>query len=200
MPVRATEPTKAISVLVVDDDPVTRAKLRALLAGSGYEVSVAADGREAWEMLQSLRIPVVISDWYMPEVDGPELCRKVRARSEGPYVYFILITSRGGKQGYLTGMAAGADDFITKPVDPDELKARLTVADRILGLRLELQRLEGLLPICAHCKRILGESGRWESVEAHIEERSEAKFSHGICPPCYTTIVQPQIDRVGGAT
>jgi phosphoserine phosphatase RsbU/P len=200
MPVRATEPTKAISVLVVDDDPVTRAKLRALLAGSGYGVSVAADGREAWEMLQSQRIAVVVSDWYMPEVDGPELCRKVRVRSEGPYVYFILITSRGGKQGYLTGMEAGADDFITKPVDPDELKARLTVADRILGLRLELERLEGLLPICAHCKRILDESGQWGSVETHIEQRSEAKFSHGICPHCYIEFVQPQIDRAGTAT
>jgi sigma-B regulation protein RsbU (phosphoserine phosphatase) len=191
--------TKPIAVLIVDDDPVTCAKLRALLAGSGFAVSVAADGREAWEMLQRTWIPVVISDWYMPQMDGVELCRQLRARPQEHYTYFILITSRGGKQQYLTGMEAGADDFITKPVDPDELRARITVAERILGLRQELQRLEGLLPICSYCKRIRDESGHWDPLEVYIEKRSEAQFSHGICSDCYTRVVEPQLDRMEGA-
>jgi DNA-binding response OmpR family regulator len=90
----------------------------------------------------------------MPEVDGPELCRRLRARATDRYSYFLLITATGGKQRYLEGMEAGADDFITKPIDIDELRARLKAAERILGLRKHVQQLEGLLPICAYCKRI----------------------------------------------
>jgi DNA-binding response OmpR family regulator len=188
------ESASALSVLVVDDDAVARAQLRALLRAAGYEVSLAEHGREAWDALQLARIPVVISDWYMPEMDGPELCRRIRARRDQPYVYFILVTSRGGKEQYLAGMRAGADDFITKPVDADQLCARLTVAERILGVRRELQQLEGLLPICAYCKRIRDEQENWGSLEGYIEQRSEAQFSHGICPECYAKHVQPQLD------
>ena len=188
------ESASALSVLVVDDDAVARAQLRALLRAAGYEVSLAEHGREAWDALQLARIPVVISDWYMPEMDGPELCRRIRARRDQPYVYFILVTSRGGKEQYLAGMRAGADDFITKPVDADQLCARLTVAERILSVRRELQQLEGLLPICAYCKRIRDEQENWGSLEGYIEQRSEAQFSHGICPECYAKHVQPQLD------
>jgi phosphoserine phosphatase RsbU/P len=185
----------AIAVLVVDDDAVSRAQLSALVRAAGYEVSTAEHGREAWDALRVARIPVVISDWYMPELDGPELCRRIRARPDEPYVYFILVTARGGKEQYLAGMEAGADDFITKPVDPDELRARLTVAQRIMGLRRELQQLEGLLPICSYCKRIRDDAEQWGSLESYIERRSEAQFSHGICPDCYAKYVQPQLDR-----
>jgi len=184
-----------IAVLVVDDDAVSGAQLSALVRAAGYQVSTAEHGREAWDVLRVARIPVVVSDWYMPELYGPELCRRIRARPNEPYVYFILVTARGGKEQYLAGMEAGADDFITKPVDPDELRARLTVAQRILGLRRELQQLEGLLPICSYCKRIRDDGERWGSLESYIEKRSEAQFSHGICPECYATHVQPQLDR-----
>src|SRR6266851_2894664 len=189
-----------ISVLVADDDPVSRAQLSALVRAAGYQVSIAEHGREAWDLLQLARVPVVISDWYMPEMDGPQLCRSIRGRRDQPYVYFILITSRGGKEQYLAGMEAGADDFITKPVDPDELRARLTVAERILGLRRELQQLEGLLPICTYCKRIRNDRNAWGSLEGFIEKRSEAQFSHGICPDCYKKHVQPQLDGLGPST
>src|SRR5213079_2389255 len=117
-----------------------RGEARAALAkAAGYDVQTVPNGRQAWELLQLARVPIVISDWYMPEMDGPELCRRIRARTREPYAYFILVTSRGGKQQYLAGMEAGADDFIAKPVDPDELRARLKVAERILGLRKELE-------------------------------------------------------------
>jgi len=190
----ATNPT---AVLVVDDDPVTCATLRALLGGAGYAVTIAPDGLEAWEILQRERIPVVISDWYMPGLDGTELCRRIRARRQDPYVYFILVTSNGGKERFLAGMDAGADDFITKPVDPDELRARIRVAERILGLRHEVQLLEGLLPICSYCKRIRDDGDRWESLESFIEKRSQAQFSHGICADCFTNVVKPQLDELG---
>jgi sigma-B regulation protein RsbU (phosphoserine phosphatase) len=184
----------AISVLVVDDDEVSSAQLSAIARAAGYDVKGAANGREAWDLLQLARVPIVISDWYMPELDGPELCRRIRARTREPYVYFILVTSRGGKQQYLAGMDAGADDFIAKPVDPDELRARLTVAERILGLRKELQQLEVLLPICSYCKRIRNDNQEWESLEHYIENHFQRLVTHSICPDCYTRYVQPQLD------
>ena len=184
-----------VSVLVVDDDPVSSAQLSALAKAAGYFVNVVQNGREAWDALQAARFRVVISDWYMPELDGIELCRRVRARRNEPYIYFILVTSRGGKQQYLTGMQAGADDFIAKPVDPDELQARLGVAERILGLRKELQQLEGLLPICSYCKRIRNEQDAWETLETYIEARFQTAFTHSICPDCYSKHVQPQLDE-----
>src|SRR6266446_5512447 len=186
---------KTIPVLVVDDDAVSSAQLCALAKAAGYGPRSAVNGREAWEMLQLSPFQLVISDWYMPEMDGPELCRRIRARPNKPYVYFIMVTSRGGKQQYLAGMEAGADDFIAKPFDPDELRARLTVAERILGLRKELEQLEVLLPICSYCKRIRNDQEEWEPLEKYIEEHFEQLLSHGICPDCYIKYVQPQLDR-----
>jgi phosphoserine phosphatase RsbU/P len=184
-----------VPVLVVDDDPVSRAQFSALAQAAGYEVTLAVNGREAWDLFQVARIPIVISDWYMPEMDGPELCRRIRVRTRQPYVYFILVTAKGGKQQYLAGMDAGADDFIAKPVDPDELRARLTVAERILGLRQELHQLEALLPICSYCKRIRNERDEWETLDSYLERRFDTQLSHGICPECYAKHVQPQLDR-----
>jgi phosphoserine phosphatase RsbU/P len=185
----------AIPVLVVDDDAVSSSQLGALAKAAGYDVKSAPNGREAWELLQLARIPIVISDWYMPEMDGPELCRRIRARVREPYVYFILVTARGGKQQYLAGMEAGADDFIAKPVDPDELRARLKVAERILGLRKELEQLEVLLPICSYCKRIRNDNEEWEALERYIEQHFERLVTHSICPDCHAKHVQPQLDR-----
>jgi DNA-binding response OmpR family regulator len=183
-----------MNVLIAEDDAVVRMTLSAVLKGVGYEVTTAEHGGEAWADLQLSHYPIIISDWEMPEVNGPELCRRVRTRADGRYIYFILVTATGGKKRYLEGMEAGADDFITKPVDMEELRARLKVAERILGLRRHVQQLEGLLPICAYCKRIRDAAERWESIERYVEERSEAQFSHGYCPECYEKHVRPQLE------
>ena len=187
-----------MNLLLAEDDAVARMTLAAVLRGLGYEVTEAEHGGEAWANLQLGHFPVVISDWQMPEVSGPELCRRIRARTDERYTYFLLVTATGGKQRYLEGMEAGADDFITKPVDMEELRARLKVADRILGLRRHVQHLEGLLPICAYCKRIRDAAEQWESIERYVEARSEAQFSHGYCPECYEKHVRPQVEGGGG--
>ena len=184
-----------MNLLLAEDDSVARMTLSAVLNGLGYDVTEAEHGGEAWANLQLGYFPIVISDWAMPEIDGPELCRRLRARASDRYSYFLLITATGGKKRYLEGMEAGADDFITKPVDVDELKARLKAAERILGLRQHVQQLEGLLPMCAYCKRIRDAAEKWESIERYVEERSAAQFSHGYCPECYEKHVRPQLEK-----
>src|SRR3989442_1503120 len=122
---KAGRMANAIPVLVVDDDAVSSAQLGALAKAAGYDVKSAYNGREAWELLQLARIPIVISDWYMPEMDGPELCRRVRSRVREPYVYFILVTARGGQQQYLPWIEALAVEFKAQPAGPVQLCASL---------------------------------------------------------------------------
>jgi DNA-binding response OmpR family regulator len=181
-----------MNILIAEDDPVARQTIDAILTAAGHKTTVTSNGQEAWDMWLLSQHRVVISDWMMPQVDGLEFCLRVRARHDERYTYFILLTSKSGRESYLAAMEAGVDDFIVKPVDPEELRARLQVAQRILGLREELYALEGLLPICSYCKRIRNDAGRWDSLEGYIEARSTAQFSHGICPECYDKHVEPQ--------
>jgi putative two-component system response regulator len=123
-----------MKVLIADDDPISIELLQAALVEYGYEVEVARDGREALEMLESGESRLVVSDWEMPGLRGPELCREVRSRSFPGYVYIILLTARNSKNDVVEGLSAGADDFICKPFEPAELRVRLRAGERILSL------------------------------------------------------------------
>lgn len=182
-----------MKILIAEDDAVSRAKLAALLKAQGHDVTATEDGMEAWGAWQIAQLRVVVSDWDMPEIDGLELCRRLRAYQAPNYTYFILLTGATGRENFLSAMEAGIDDFMTKPVDAEELRARLTVAERILGLRAELNALEGLLPICSYCKRIRNDRDEWSSLEGYIEKRSHAEFSHGVCPDCYKKHLEPHL-------
>jgi DNA-binding response OmpR family regulator len=181
-------------VLVVEDDPVSRRIVAAALEGLGHEAIVAEDGQQAWQRLAADTVDVVITDWMMPNVDGLELTRRVRARARERYTWVLLLTALKGKASYLDAMEAGADDFMSKPIDKQELHARLRVAERILGLQQEVKQLEGLLPICSYCKRIRDEGDHWCQVEDYVTRRTEATFSHGICPGCYERHLKPQLE------
>lgn len=133
-----------MKVLVVDDDALSRFVLRHTLAAAGHEIAAAADGQEAWETLQRERFEVVICDWMMPNVDGLELTRRIRADGGLAYTYVILLSAVGGKGRYREGMDAGVDDFVTKPFDPEQLLARLVAAERVLRLHEEVGRLRAL--------------------------------------------------------
>jgi putative two-component system response regulator len=122
------------SILVVDDDPITMAMVTVNLRKAGYRVVTALNGEEALTIIEQTRVGIVISDWDMPSIDGLELCRRVRARTGEGYTYIVLLTSHGKSEQRIQGLAAGADDFLTKPFDPRELLERVRVAERILQL------------------------------------------------------------------
>ena len=190
-------------VLVAEDDRVTGEILARTLARWGYEASVVRDGREAWEHLCGEVAPTLaMLDWMMPHMDGPDICRRVRAELPLANMYLLLVTAREARGDIVAGLNAGADDYIVKPFDPEELHARVAVGIRVLTLQQKLaervaeletalssvKQLRGLLPICSYCKRIRGDDQYWQQVEGYISEHSDAQFSHGICPSCFATI------------
>jgi phosphoserine phosphatase RsbU/P len=199
-----------MQVLIADDDRATGQILARTLQRLNYQTTVVVDGAQAWEYLRTAQAPTLaILDWMMPALDGPDVCRKVRAELPLANMYLLLVTAREGRGDVIAGLEAGADDYIIKPFDPDELRARVSVGVRVLGLRQKLaervaelqtalsnvKQLRGLLPICSYCKRIRGDDQYWQQVEGYIAEHSDAQFSHGICPTCYETI-SAQLDAV----
>lgn len=179
-----------MKILIVDDDATFRFVLTTALQQLGHEVTVATGGAAAWTVFETGHVPLVISDILMPDVDGLELCRRIRAANRPKYTYLILLTSVGGKSGYMEGMGAGADDFITKPFDQEQLATRLVVAERILNLQSQVKQLTGLLPICCVCKKVRDDQNYWHQVEAYIAQHTGAQFSHGYCPDCYQQALQ----------
>jgi PleD family two-component response regulator len=201
-----------MKILIADDEDVSRLLLEALLAKQGHEVVVAKNGGDAWQALQALSPPkMAILDWMMPEVNGLELCRRVRADARLKSIYLMLITARTGKQNLLDGLAVGANDYITKPFDHDEFEARVYVGAQMVQLQSELAQrvleledalarvtqLQGLLPICSYCKSIRDDKDYWHRVENYIGAHSDAQFSHGICPDCWEKVVEPELQKMG---
>ncbi len=123
-----------MNVLIVDDDPIALELLKDTLADAGHQVHCAPDGREALEILSRVDCEVVVSDWEMPNLDGIELCRAIRRGATAGYVYVILLTGHNSVSERVTGLSAGADDFMAKPFEPQELLARLHAAERIVSL------------------------------------------------------------------
>lgn len=195
-------------ILIAEDDPVSRRMLEAILVKRGYDVAVTRDGTEAWQVLQSKDPPkLAILDWMMPGMDGLRVCRKVRESPGSRPTYIILLTARGRSEDIVAGLQVGADDYVTKPFDGEELHARVQVGIRIVELQESLARrvreledalsqikqLQGLLPICSYCKKIRNDRNYWQQVEEYITEHTEAQFSHGICPDCYEKFVKPEL-------
>jgi phosphoserine phosphatase RsbU/P len=176
-------------ILIADDDRMSTLMLSRNLERWGFEVVVAHDGASAWAHIIGDTPPALaIVDWMMPIVDGIELCRRIRKASLSTPVYVILLTSRTSRQDLVAGLEAGADDYLTKPFDPDELRARIHVGQRTLALIANIKRLSGLLPICSYCKRIRSDENYWEQVESYITDHTDAQFSHGICPTCFEKV------------
>jgi diguanylate cyclase (GGDEF)-like protein len=149
-----------MKILIAEDNPTSALFLRRTLSGKGHEVIVTADGIDAWEAMQAGPVPLLISDWVMPRMNGLELCRLVRGREACDYTYVILLTSRDGRADRLEGLRAGADDFLTKPLDPDELAVRLEIAGRILAVHEALARQNAKLAELASVDELTGVKNR----------------------------------------
>src|SRR5262249_3973980 len=141
---------------------------------------------------------LAILDWMMPELDGVDVCRTLRAEPSAEPTYIILLTAKAEKGDIVKGLEAGADDYLTKPFDRNELRARLQVGLRMLELQKNLadrvreleaalsnvKQLQGLIPICSYCKKIRDDKNYWQQVECYVSAHTDARFSHGICPAC----------------
>jgi predicted ATPase/DNA-binding NarL/FixJ family response regulator len=127
-----------VRVLIAEDSDIERMVLQEAVEGLGHECVTAADGSQAWDIFQRSGADVLVSDWRMPGLEGPELCRRVRAHPTAPYTYVVMLTALDDKESTLAGMAAGADDYLTKPLDIDELEARLVAAARVTSLHQQL--------------------------------------------------------------
>jgi len=200
-----------MKILVAEDQVISRRLLAGNLRRWGYQVTAVEDGNRAWQALQAADAPqLAILDWLMPGMDGVDVCRRVRASQHARGIYLILLTARREQADKIRGLESGADDYVTKPFDREELRARVQVGVRVLELQETLAQrvreleealsrvkiLQGLLPICSYCKKIRDDRNYWQQVEAYISDHSDLQFSHGICPECFVQFVQPQLDRL----
>lgn len=201
-----------MKVLIADDEVVARRILLDFLAAWGYEVNDCADGQAAWQALQSdPELSLAILDWEMPGLTGLEVCRRARAEMPVRPLHLVLITGvHVGVEAIVEGFAAGADDFLTKPFEPRELRARLQVGERLVRMQQLLaqrvrdlesalgnvSRLQGLLPICAFCKRVRDDRNYWHEVETYLTEHAGAVFSHSLCPACARTYFPEQATEI----
>ena len=154
---------------------------------------------------------LAVLDWVMPGVDGAEINRRLRQRLTPTPPYVLLLTGRDGKADVVAGLQAGANDYVTKPFDREELRARIKVgrtvvelqqalADRIRELEDALSRvkqLQGLLPICCYCKKVRDDHNYWQQVEHYLAHHGDLRFSHSICPDCMRDVVGPQLREAG---
>ena len=201
-----------MSILIVDDSPDQQALLRSILGKAGYADVLGADSAKAAGRILNVdgdsatqKIDLILMDVLMPEQDGVETCRQIKRCAHLEDVPVIMVTAKSGLGNLQEAFAAGAMDFISKPVNSIELLARVSSAlllkqemDRRKNRELELRRsneelqqalkevkvLRGLIPICASCKKIRNDGGFWQQLEEYLAEHSEAEFSHGLCQPC----------------
>jgi len=171
-------------ILIAEDDVVSRRIMQKMLENWGNEVTPCCDGVEAWSKFLTGKYSLVVSDWMMPEMDGLALCQHIRGMDRPDYCYFILLTARSRDDNIMKAIDAGVDDYLTKPVDLNELRVRLRVARRILDLKSDVRSLQALLPICAWCKSIRKDGNLWQSVEDYLASHTSTDFTHAICPSC----------------
>jgi DNA-binding response OmpR family regulator len=186
-------------ILIAEDDPASATLLAEFLKMEGHEVSIAPDGAEAWKQIEKAREPqLILLDWQMPAMDGMEVVRRIQSLQDTPPAYVIMLTSRGNKEDIIAALETGAHDYLAKPFDPGELRARIGVGCRMIQLQVALagkiaelrqaieqvKTLRGIVPICSNCKKIRDDEGYWNQVDAYISKHSEAQFTHGICPDC----------------
>lgn len=190
-------------ILIAEDHHVSRHLLERNLSNWGFQVITAEDGEAALKVLDGDNPPpIALLDWMMPKMDGSQVCARVREKKDRPYIYLIMLTARSQKEDVANGLESGADDYVIKPFDADELRARLKVGERVVALERALakkitdlqtalddvKKLKELLPICMYCKSVRDDKDYWHQIEEYIHKETGTDFSHGICPKCMAKI------------
>lgn len=201
-----------MKVLIAEDDATSRLILMEVLSKWGYKVDAVGRGDEALARMVEPEAPkLAILDRSMPGMEGTDVCRGIRLVKSPVPPYLILLTAQKATKSIVEGLEAGANDYIAKPYDFSELRARLEVGRRFVELQEALNRqvkelqealghikvLQGILPICMYCHKIRSDEQSWQRMERYITEHSDAQFSHGICPDC---LVKHHPECAEGAT
>jgi diguanylate cyclase (GGDEF)-like protein len=173
-----SESMPKLQVLVVDDSPVYRKLVEHTLEDGGYFPIFAKNGREALELYAQHLPPILITDWMMPDLSGPELCGRIRGHQKNSYTYIIVLTSKSEKDNVVEGLAAGADDYLTKPFDPGELLARIGVGRRTIELHREIDAKNKLLDEMAHTDSLTGLPNR-RAIEEWAGRQLRGAARHG---------------------
>lgn len=182
-------------VLAVDDRHENLNLIAEILGPEGYEVALALDGTEALNFVRAERPDLILLDVIMPGQDGLEVCRELKADPRTASIPVIFLTAKTETEDLVKGFDAGAVDYVGKPFKPAELIARIRTHVELARARMEIHTLRGLLPTCAHCKRIRDEQGQWQPIETYISDRTEAEFTHGLCPVCQAVYCPDYLDQ-----
>ncbi|MCP4351785.1 MAG: response regulator [Desulfobacterales bacterium] len=182
--------TKA-SILIVDDNHLNLTVLFECLNESGFKILIAEDGESAITRADFAKPDLILLDIMMPGIDGFETCRRLKEKETTKNIPIIFMTAMTDPVDKIRGFGMGAVDYVTKPFHQEEVIARITTHLTIQRQKNELEEalfkirtLNGLLPICASCKKIRNDKGYWEQVETYIENHTDVRFSHGVCPDC----------------
>lgn len=185
-------PTAKDSILVVDDQPTNLKVLLSFLQAHNFQIYIADSGLRALKVLSKVSPDIILLDVMMPELDGFETCRRIKANEKLAGIPVIFMTALDSVEDKLVGFNTGGVDYITKPFQQIEVLARLKThimlrkkEQELAKALAEIKTLSGILPICSCCKQIRNDSGYWQQVEEYISEHSGAMFSHGLCPECY---------------
>ena len=186
-------------ILVADDDPVLRTVVTAGMKALGHKVVACESGGQAWTALKESAFQVVITDWTMPEMNGIELTQAIRKMPRESYTYVIMLTGHGSREHYLTGVRAGVDAFLVKPLDGALLEAQLSIAARIVGREEHTMRLESIMTVCSYCKRVHTHD-QWVGMEQYVATEFKSLPSHTFCPSCFAERVEPEMKALGLST
>lgn len=185
-----------MKILVAEDSGTVRLLLSRVLQAAGHEVLTAENGARALELYQRHQPGAVITDWQMPELDGVELVKRIRALRNPHYPWLIMLTAREFKTNYAMTMQAGVDDYLTKPVDTELLLVRIAVAQRVMALNHEVALLKRVIPLCMSCHAVRDTSEDWVELDDYFRSQTGVDFSHGFCPDCFfERSVLPEVVR-----
>ncbi len=197
-----------MKILLVEDDKILREILKnELKKHFQFEIVETESGIQAVNLSKDEEVKIVILDWELPDLDGIKVLNFLRKIYRKSYLYIIMLTGRNKKKDIIYGLNQGADDYLGKPFDLKELIARIkvgkrtilildTLREKIIALENSIEEiniLKGLLPICSYCKSIRVDENYWQKLEDYLLKKTGLKFSHGVCPECYSKHIEPRL-------